>query len=165
MSLTVVDHPPDRPAWIRELLDRVAASLRADRARLLARVERASDAEIVAGTDEDWGTGQIATHLLLSERGMVNIALRLARGEDPGRTGQPRLAAGAASRDGIASLAAKAESTLERLRAEFPAEPDVETRAETPYLGQFNCFAWLVLATVHYDAHLVALERGTKSAL
>lgn len=165
MSLTIVDHPADRPEWIRELLDRIAERLRSGRAELLARVEHASDAEIVAGTDDDWGIGQIATHLLVSERGMTTIALRLARGEPPGRTGQPRPAASAMSRDGIAALAAKAEAALERLGTDFPDEPDVEARAPTPYLGPFNCFGWLVLAALHYDAHLVAIERGTKSAL
>lgn len=165
MSLTIVDHPTDRPEWIRELLDLVAERLRSGRAELLRRVERASDADVVAGTDDEWGIGQIATHLLVSERGMITITLRLARGEAPGRTGQPRPAASAMSRDGIAALAAKAEATLDRLRTDFPAEPDVEARADTPYLGPFNCFGWLVLAALHYDAHLVGLERGTKSAL
>jgi hypothetical protein len=165
MSLTLVDHPADRPEWIRELLERIAERLRDGRAELLSRVEHASDADLVAGNDENWGIGQIAIHLLVSERGMTTIALRLARGEPAGRTGQPRPAAGAVSRDGIAALAAKAEATLDRLRIDFPPEPDVETRAPTPYLGPFNCFGWLVLAALHYDAHLVAIARGTKSAL
>ena len=165
MSLTLVDHPADRPEWIRELLARIAASLRDGRAELLSRVERASDSELVAGTDTDWGIGQIAIHLLVSERGMTTIALRLSRGEPSGRTGQPRPAASAVSRDGIAALAAKAEAALDRLRTDFPPEPDVEMRAPTPYLGPFNCFGWLALAALHYDAHLVAIERGTKSAL
>ena len=69
------------------------------------------------------------------------------------------------SREGIAALAAKAEAALDRLRTDFPPEPDVEMRAPTPYLGPFNCFGWLALAALHYDAHLVAIERGTKSAL
>ena len=165
MSLTIVDHPADRPEWIRELLERIAERLRDGRAELLERVARASDADVVAGTDEDWGIGQIATHLLVSERGMTTIGLRLARGEPSGPTGQPRAAASAVSREGIAALAAKAEAALARLRADFPAEPDVEARAPTPYLGPFNCFGWLVLAALHYEAHLVAIERGTKSAL
>ena len=165
MSLTIVDHPGDRPEWIRELLDHIAERLRSGRADLLARVERASDDAIVAGTDEDWGIGQIAAHLLVSERGMVTIALRLARGEEPGRTGQPRPAASTSSREAIATLASKVEATLARLRTDFPAEPDVETRAETPYLGAFNCFGWLLLAALHYDAHLAAIDRGNKSAL
>ncbi len=165
MSLTIVDHPSDRPEWIRELLDRIAERLRDARTELLARVEHASDADIVAGTDAEWGIGQIAAHLLVSERGMTTIALRLARGEPPGQTGQPRPAASTISRDGIAALASKAEAALDRLRADFPAEPDVEARAETPYLGPFNCFSWLLLAALHYDAHLVALARGSKSAL
>ncbi len=161
MSLNIVEHPADRPEWIRELLDRVAERLRGGRAMLLAHVERASDDEVVAGTDEEWGIGQIATHLLVSERGMIAITLRLARGEPPGRTGQPRPAATAMSRDAIAALASKAEATLGRLHTDFPAEPDVEARAETPYLGPFNCFGWLLLAALHYDAHLVAIERGS----
>jgi len=165
MSLTIVDHPFDRAEWIRELLDHIAERLRSGRADLLARVERASDDAIVAGTDEDWGIGQIAAHLLVSERGMVTIALRLARGEEPGRTGQPRPSASASSREGIATLASKAEATLARLRADFPAEPNVEARADTPYLGPFNCFGWLLLAALHYDAHLAAIDRGNKSAL
>ncbi len=165
MTLAFVDHPTDRPQWIRDLLDHVADRLRSGRAELLARVERTSDEAIVAGTDEDWGIGQIAVHLLVSERGMVTIALRLARGEEPGRTGQPRPAASASSREGIAALASKAEATLGRLRTDFPAEPNVEARAETPYLGPFNCFGWLVLAALHYDAHLAAIKRGGKSAL
>jgi len=165
MSLTIVDHPVDRPEWIRELLDHIAERLRSGRADLLARVERASDDAIVAGTDEDWGIGQIAAHLLVSDRGMVTIALRLARGEEPGRTGQPRPSASASSREGIATLASKAEATLARLRADFPAEPNVEARADTPYLGPFNCFGWLLLAALHYDAHLAAIDRGNKSAL
>ncbi len=165
MSLTVVDHPTDRPAWIREVLAHLRERLERDRARLLALVDAASDAEVTMGTDDEWGIGQVATHVLISDRGMLTIALRLARGEPAGPTGQPRPAANAVSRAGIASLAAKAATALQRFRAEFPAEPNVDAAAPGPYLGPLNCFGWLLLVAFHDEAHLKALERGGKSAL
>ena len=69
MSLTIVDEPRDRPEWIRETVALLAERIRADRARLLRRVARATDEELVRGDDADWGIGQIATHLLVVERG------------------------------------------------------------------------------------------------
>lgn len=166
MTLTVVDVPADRPEWIRETIRLVAERIAEERALLLARVDAASDAELVAGTDDDWGLGQIATHLLVVERGVLSIALRLANGQHVDRgTGQPRAAAGTASREDIATLAQKAEANLARFAASFPAEPNVELTAPHPYYGPLNCFGWLLTQLGHYAAHLDALERGAKSAL
>ena len=100
MTLVVTDEPPDRPAWVSETLRLVFEATGRAREQLLERVARTTDAELVAGTEDDWGAGQIAVHLLLIERGVALIALRLAKGEPPGRTGQPRPAATAVSRDG-----------------------------------------------------------------
>ena len=132
---------------------------------MLARVAQATDAELGAGTDDDWGLGQIAVHLLLIERGVALIALRLARGEPAGRTGQPRPAASTVSREGIRTLAGKSADTLRRLCAEFPPEPDLTAAARHPYYGDLGAFGWLLTLGNHYAAHLEALERGTKSAL
>ena len=165
MTLVVTDEPPDRPAWVTETLRLVADGTARGRERLLARVARATDAELGAGTDEDWGLGQIAVHLLLIERGVALIALRLAKGEAPGRTGQPRPAASAVTRDGIGTLAEKAAHSLQQLRAEFPPEPNMMATARHPYYGDLNAFGWLLTLGNHYSAHLEALERGTKSAL
>ena len=165
MTLVITDEPPDRPAWVSETLRLVSEATERGRERLLARVERLTDAELVAGTDDDWGAGQIAVHLLLIERGVALIALRLAKGEAPGRTGQPRPAASAVTRDGIASLARKAAETVGQVRAEFPAQPDAGATARHPYYGELNAFGWLLTLPNHYAAHLEALERGTKSAL
>ena len=85
--------------------------------------------------------------------------------EPPGPTGQPRPATGSATREGIASLAQKAEDRLEKLVAEFPADPNMEATARQPYYGDMNCFAWLLTLPLHYTAHLDALEKGTKTAL
>src|SRR5205085_4465516 len=97
-----------------------------------------SDAQLGAGTEDDWGIGQIAVHLLLIERGVALIALRLAKGESAGRTGQPRPSASAVTRDGIATLARKAAETAAQLRAEFPAEPNATAVARHPYYGDLN---------------------------
>ncbi len=165
MSLVVVDEPRDRPAWIRETLALLARRVRAERARLLLRIATASDEELGAGNDQDWGLGQVATHLLIVERGVIGIALRLAKGEAVERgTGQPRPSAASISREGIASLVTKADAALARLAEEFPAEPDVTVTARHPFFGQMNCFGWLLTLPNHYWAHLEALDRVTKSA-
>ena len=107
----------------------------------------------------------MATHLLIVERGVSTIGLRLARGEEAGPTGQPRPAASGVTRAGIESLAAKALATAARLVAEFPAEPDTKATALHPYYGDLNCFGWLLMLPEHYRAHLLALDRGRPSAL
>lgn len=160
-----MERPADRPEFLREMIALVGAELERQRAGLLERVAAAADAEIAAGTEGEWGLGQIAAHLLLVERGMLGIALRLARGEPAGQTGQPRYAPGAITREDLASLSERAARALARLRADFPDEPDLHTTAPSPYLGPFNCYAWLLAAAFHYRAHLEALERGVKSAL
>ncbi len=165
MTLTVTDEPPDRPAWVAETLRLVEEATGEGRDRLLARVAHATDADLGSGGDDAWGVGQIAVHLLLIERGVALIALRLARGEPPGRTGQPRPAASAVTRDGIASLALKAAAAMRQLRAEFPAAPQMGAVAAHPYYGQLNAFGWLLTLPNHYRAHLEALEQGTASAL
>jgi hypothetical protein len=165
MTLVVTDEPPDRPAWVTETLRLVAEGTGRGREKLLARVAGATDAQLTAGTDDDWGLGQIAVHLLLIERGVAVIALRLAKGEAPGRTGQPRPAASAVSRDGIRTLAEKTALATGQLRAEFPAEPNMTATARHPYYGDLNAFGWLLTLGNHYAAHLEALDRGTKSAL
>ena len=165
MTLVVTDEPPDRPAWVVETLRLVAEGTARGRDRLLRRVADATDSELGAGTDEDWGLGQIAVHLLLIERGVALIALRLAKGEAPGRTGQPRPAASAVSREGILSLASKTAAALEQVRAEFPSDPDLKGAARHPYYGDLNAFGWLLTLGNHYAAHLEALDRGTRSAL
>ena len=135
------------------------------RERLLERVARATDAELAAGTDEAWGLGQIAVHLLLVERGVGVIALRLAQGQPPGPTGQPRPAASAVSRAGIAGLAHKAADALRQVRADFPAAPDLAAVGRHPYYGDLNTVGWLLTLPNHYLGHLDALDRGTASAL
>jgi hypothetical protein len=165
MTLTVTDEPPDRPGWVSETIRLVAEGTARWRERLLERVAGATDADLVAGSDEDWGLGQIAVHLLLIERGVTLIALRLAKGESAGRTGQPRPAASAVSRSGIASLALKAAATMSQLVADFPAEPDTAAVGRHPYYGDLNAFGWLLTLPNHYLAHLEALDRGTTSSL
>ncbi len=165
MSFTLVDEPPDRADFTRDAVAAVAGSIRLGRRRLLDRVAAATDEMIAAGTDDDWGVGQIALHLLTVERGILGISGRLARGEPPGPTGQPRPKAGSATRAGIASLASKAEERLVRLVAEFPVEPNITATARQPYYGEMNCFAWLLAIPIHYTAHLDALDRGQKSAM
>ena len=165
VTLVVTDEPPDRPAWVAETLRLVADGTARGRDRLLVRVAQASDAQLGAGTDADWGLGQIAVHLLLIERGVALISLRLAKGEPAGRTGQPRPAAASVTREGIATLAQKTAGSMSQLRAEFPSEPDMSTTARHPYYGDLNAFGWLLTLGNHYAAHLEALERGTKSAL
>lgn len=166
MTLRLVEEPADRPDWIRETVALVAERIRADRPRLLARVAEARDDAIASGTDDVWGLGQVATHLLLVERGVLAIALRLARGEAVERgTGQPRPASADVSRERIALLAQKAERDLGRFVAEFPADPNVTLTARHPFYGPQNCFGWLLTQLGHYAAHLAALDRGTASAL
>ncbi len=165
MSFRLVDEPPDRAEFVREAVGVVAATIRRERARLLERVAAADDATLAAGTDDDWGLGQIALHLLTVERGISGIALRLARGEPPGPTGQPRPAMGSATREGIAALAQKAEDRLEKLVAELPTDPNMEATAHQPYYGDMNFASWLLTVPLHYIAHLDAVDRGTKSTL
>ena len=166
MTLVVVDEPKDRPEWIKETVALLAERIREDRARLLERVARAPDDDLARGDDDDWGLGQIATHLLVVERGVLSIVLRLARGERVDRgTGQPRPAASGVSRERITGLAEKAERDLARFVADFPADPVTSTTARHPFYGEMNCFGWLLTQLGHYAAHLEALARGTKSAL
>ncbi|MGH2490995.1 MAG: DinB family protein, partial [Candidatus Limnocylindria bacterium] len=165
VTLTVTDDPPDRPGWVSETIRLLADGTDDWRARLLARVEQATDAELAMGSDDDWGVGQIAVHLLIIERGVTLIALRLAQGQEPGSTGQPRPAASAVSRPGISTLAEKAAGALRRLRAEFPAEPNTGAMARHPYYGDLNCFGWLLTLPNHYIAHLRALDEGTATAI
>jgi hypothetical protein len=165
VTLTVADDPPDRPEWVSETIRLLADGTDKGRARLLARVEQLSDAELGSGSDEDWGIGQIAVHLLLIERGVTLIALRLAQGQESGSTGQPRPAASAVSRAGISTLAEKAAVAQRRLRSEFPAEPNTGATARHPYYGDLNCFGWLLTLPNHYIAHLRALDEGTSSAI
>src|SRR5438132_1162824 len=134
-------------------------------ARLLAIVDSAPEAELSAGSDDDWGLGQVAAHALIVERGVTLIGLRLATGAEPGPTGQPRPAASATTRTGIAGLAARARATCDRLRAEFPGEPDAGRTARHPYFGDLNCFGWLLMLPTHYKGHLAALRAGRPSAL
>ena len=165
MTLIVTDEPPDRPEWVHETIRLVADGCERYRVALLERVARATDAELVAGTPDEWGVGQIAVHLLLVERGVASIALNLASGAAVGATGQPRPVASAVTRDGIASLAGKAAFVIDRLRREFPAAPDSAAVARHPFYGDLNAFGWLLTLPNHYHAHLEALARGTKSAL
>lgn len=165
VTLSVTDDPPDRPAWVRETIRLLADGTDDWRLQLLARVEQASDAELGAGSDDEWGVGQIAVHLLVVERGVALIALRLAQGQEPGPTGQPRPAASAVTRPGISTLAEKAAVAVRRLRAAFPAEPNTGATACHPFFGDLNCFGWLLTLPNHYAAHLGALDRGTASAV
>ena len=96
---------------------------------------------------------------------LYRLAVRLAKGEPPGATGQPRPAASAVTREGIGRLAQKAADAMTQLRSDFPAQPDLARAARHPYYGELNAFGWLLTLPNHYTAHLAALERGTKSAL
>jgi len=165
VTLTVTDDPPDRPEWVSETIHLIADGTGECRAQLLALVEQASDADLVVGSGDQWGLGQIAVHLLLVERGVTLIALRLAQGQRPGSTGQPRPAAPAVTRPGIFTLADKAARAWEQLRAGLPAEPDTRAVARHPYHGDLNYFGWLLTVPNHYIAHLRALERGTSTAI
>lgn len=165
MTLTVTDDPPDRPGWVSETIRLLADGTDEWRARLLARVEQATDADLAAGSDDDWGVGQIAVHLLIVERGVTLIALRLAHGQEAGSTGQPRPAASAVTRPGISTLAEKAAGALRRLRAEFPPEPNTGATARHPFYGDLNSFGWLLTLPNHYIAHLRALDQGTATAI
>ena len=165
MALTLVDNPQDRPEWIKETI-RLLTGVAADgRRSLLHLVEETTDADLLAGTPDDWGLGQIAVHLLIVDRGVSLVALRLAQGEDGGRTGQPRPAPSGISREGIATLAEKAAAVAERLRDEFPPEPDVARTAAHPFYGAMNCFGWLLTIPNHYNAHLSAYREGRRSSL
>ncbi len=165
MPLTVVDNPADRPDFIKETIRLVTAGAADGRRSLLHLVEETTDADLLAGTPDDWGLGQIAVHLLIVERGVSLIALRLARGEEAGNTGQPRPAPSGVSREGIRSLADKAAAVAERLRAEFPTEPDTARTAAHPFYGPMNCFGWLLTVPNHYTAHLSAYREDRPSAL
>ncbi len=165
MSLKVVDNPQDKAEWIRETIRLVTDSAAEGRRSLLHLVDEATAADLLAGTADDWGLGQIAVHLLLVERGVSSIALRLARGEDPGQTGQPRPESAAVTRDGIRVLAEKATLAGERLRTDFPAMPDAARTAIHPFYGQLNCFGWLLTIGNHYSAHLQAWLAGRPSSL
>jgi hypothetical protein len=165
MTLTVVDNPPDRPEWMTETIRLVTGVTADGRRSLLHLVEETTDADLLGGTPDDWGLGQIAVHLLVVDRGVSLIALRLARGEDPGSTGQPRPAPSGVSRDGIRSLSAKAAAAAERLRAEFPARPDTSRTAVHPFYGSMNCFGWLLTIPNHYNGHLSAYQERRPSAL
>src|SRR2546428_8381932 len=107
VSLRVTDAPPDRPEWLRETIRLLADWTTSEREGLLAMVDGSADQDLLGGTDEDWGLGQIATHLLVVERGVTLIGLRLATGAAPGPTGQPRPESAAVTRAGQASLAGK----------------------------------------------------------
>ena len=161
----VVEEPSDRPEWLRETIQLLVDGTTMERERLLARVEKTPDGPLLKGSDDDWGLGQVATHLLIVERGVALTGLRLAQGGPPGRTGQPRPAAADVSRAGIQSLAEKTVATAERLVKEFPADPDLKATARHPYYGDLNCFGWLLMLPEHYRAHLEALDRGRPSAL
>src|SRR4029077_11278025 len=113
VTLTVVDNPPDRPEFIKETIRLLTGVAGDGRRSLLHLVEETTDADLLAGTPEDWGLGQIAVHLLIVERGVSLIALRLARGEEAGNTGQPRPAPTGVSRDGIRRLAEKTAAGAE----------------------------------------------------
>ena len=165
MPLLVVEDPADGPEWLRETIRLLVDGTAIERDKLLGRVEKAPDGTLQSGSDDNWGLGQVATHLLIVERGVALTGLRLAQGGPPGKTGQPRPAAADVSRAGIQSLAEKAAATAERLLAEFPAEPDLKATAKHPYYGDLNCFGWLLMLPEHYRAHLLALDRGRPSAL
>src|SRR5947209_815792 len=92
------------------------------------------------GVGRRLGLGQVAAHLLIVERGVALIGLRLAQGAPPGPTGQPRPAASGVTRVGLDSLAGKALATAARLLAEFPAEPDAKLTAPHPYHGALTVF-------------------------
>ena len=165
VSLTVVDNPPDRPEWIKETI-RLLTGVAADgRRSLLHLVEETTDADLLAGTPDDWGLGQIAVHLLIVDRGVSLVALRLAQSADAGRTGQPRPSPDGVSREGIKTLADKAAAVADRLRAEFPPLPDTSATAAHPFYGAMNCFGWLLTIPNHYNAHLSAYREGRPAAL
>ena len=165
MPLVVVDEPPDRPDFIAETVRLLGDRLAEERSRLLRRVEQASDAALGSGTDLEWGIGQVAAHLLIVERGVLGIALRLAKGESPGATGQPRPAAAEVSRGGIVALAERTRRAAEAFRTGFPARPDDRATARHPFYGELNCFGWLLTLPNHYYAHLSAHDQGVRSAL
>src|SRR5436853_80094 len=95
VTLRVVDDPPDRPEWLRETIRLLVHGTTAERDRLLGRVARASDADLAKGSDDDWGLGQVAAHLLIVERGVALIGLRLAQGAPPAARALPSTSRGA----------------------------------------------------------------------
>jgi hypothetical protein len=62
-------------------------------------------------------------------------------------------------------LAEKAAAAAERLRTDFPPEPDVARTAAHPFYGPMNCFGWLLTIPNHYNAHLSAYREGRPSPL
>lgn len=165
MPLAVVDEPPDRPEFIAETVRLVAERLDRERAELLRRIDASSEEDLVAGSAGAWGIGQVAAHLLIVERGVLGIALRLAKTEPPGPTGQPRPVAAEVTRAGLTALAERAHRATEAFRADFPAQPDVTATARHPFYGDLNCFGWLLTLPNHYYAHLSAHDRGVATAL
>ncbi len=148
-----------------ETIRLVAGSAADGRRSLLHLVGETTDADLLAGSPDDWGLGQIAVHLLIVDRGVSLIALRLARGEEAGNTGQPRPAPSGVTRDGIRTLAEKAAAAAARLRTDFPREPNVIRTAAHPFYGPMNCFGWLLTIPNHYNAHLSAYREGRPSPL
>src|SRR5258705_12300272 len=73
VTLTVTDDPPDRPAWVSETIRLLAEGTDGWRDRLLSRAEQTTDTDLVAGSDDDWGFGQIAVHLLTIEPGACRM--------------------------------------------------------------------------------------------
>ena len=165
MPLAVVDNPADRPEFIKETVHLLTGVAADGRSSILHLVEEATDNELVAGAPGAWGLGQVAVHLLIVDRGAGLIALRLAQGQPVRDTGQPRPDAAEVTREGIRSLAEKAAAVADRLRAEFPADPDVARTAPHPFYGPLNCFGWLLTVSNHYRAHLSAYREGRASAL
>src|SRR5260221_4348357 len=102
VPLTVVDNPPDRPEWIKETIRLLTGSSADGPRSLLHLVEQTTDADLLAGTVDEWGLGQIAFHLLIVDRGASLVASRLARGGDPVPSGQPRPCPYASNSEGAA---------------------------------------------------------------
>lgn len=178
MTLKVVDNPPDRPEWLRETIRLLVDATTIERDRLLDRVARAPEERVVEGSDDDWGLGQVATHLLIVERGVALIGLRLAQAAAPGPTGQPRPAAGGVSRAGIRSPGREGRGDGRPPCRRVPRGARHDDDGPAPVLlrrgmaaeqpggyGDLNCFGWLLMLPNHYRAHLEALDRGTASAL
>src|SRR3989442_6725157 len=111
VTLRAVDDPPDRPEWLRETIRLLVDETNAERQRLLARVAQASDGELARGSDDDWGLGQVATHLLLVKRGVALLGLRLAQDAPAGPTGQPLTSTSTVLPGGHATTCVKAHSS------------------------------------------------------
>src|SRR5207247_9085087 len=90
VPLLVVEDPADRPDALRETIRLLVDGTGIERDRVIDRVERAPDEALLKGSDDDWGLGQVETHLLSGDSGVVLAGLRLAHGGPPARTGQPR---------------------------------------------------------------------------